>query len=176
MIAGIEKSAILIGKGGSVTDIRHDAREFLEQRRIAVAGVSRNPKEAANLIFRKLRDTGHEVYAVNPRATEVEGVSCHPALDAIPDQIDACVIATPPGAAAAVVDDCAKLGIKRVWLHRSFGEGSVSEEAVSKCREHGITVIAGACPMMYCEPVDMGHRCIRWVLKFTGRLPQGGAK
>jgi hypothetical protein len=56
-------------------------------------------------------------------------------------------------------------------MHRSFGTGSVSEEAVNLCREKGIEVIPGACPMMFCEPVDFGHRCMRWLLKVTGGLP-----
>jgi hypothetical protein len=147
------------------------AREFLAERRIAVAGVSRDPKQAANLIFRKLRDTGHDVVAVNPRATEVEGVACYDRLSAIPQPVGACVIATPPAAADALVEECAALGIRWVWMHRAFGAGSVSASAVEACRKHGIRVIAGACPMMFCEPVDTGHKCIRWFLRVTGKFP-----
>lgn len=153
-------------------ELEEAAKEFLSQRRIAVAGVSRNPKEAANLIFRKLRDSGHDVYAINPRATEVEGVACYPDLASLPVPVDALVIATPPSAAKTLVDQCAKLGIGRVWMHRSIGGGSVSSEAVDACRGHGIRVISGACPMMFCEPVDFGHKCMRWIGKLTGQLPR----
>lgn len=147
------------------------AREFLSQRRIAVAGVSRDSQQAANLIFRKLRDTGRDVVAVNPRATEVEGAACYDRLSSVPEPVDAVVIATPPAAVESVVDECAVLGIRWVWMHRGVGPGSVSEAAVAKCREHGIRVIAGACPMMFCEPVDFGHKCIRWITKISGRMP-----
>jgi len=148
------------------------AREFLSQQRIAVAGVSRDREQAANLIFRKLRDTGRDVVAVNPRATEVEGAACYDTLAAIPEPVDAVVIATPPAAADAIVDECAALGIGWVWMHRGVGAGSVSPKAVEACRKHGIRVIAGACPMMFCEPVDFGHKCIRWVMKVSGRMPR----
>jgi predicted CoA-binding protein len=148
------------------------AREFLSQRRIAVAGVSRDNQQAANLIFRKLRDTGRNVVAVNPRATEVEGAACYDTLAAIPEPVDAVVIATPPAVADTIVEECAALGIGWVWMHRAFGKGSVSDPAVAKCREHGIRVIAGACPMMFCEPVDFGHKCIRWIMKVSGRMPR----
>jgi predicted CoA-binding protein len=162
-------------RGGAMrkpkTSIDELARGFLSQRRIAVAGVSRDGKQAANLIFRKLRETGHDVVAVNPRATQVEGAACYERLSSVPEPVDAVVIATPPAAADAVVDECVALGVRWVWMHRAFGAGSVSEAAVAKCREHGIRVIAGACPMMYCEPVDTGHRCMRWILRVSGRMP-----
>jgi hypothetical protein len=59
--------------GTDMTTLREAADEFLAQRRIAVAGVSRDPKRPADLIYRRLRDTGHEVFAINPNAGEVEG-------------------------------------------------------------------------------------------------------
>jgi predicted CoA-binding protein len=82
------------------------------------------------------------------------------------------VVATAPQATEAVVRECAELGIGRVWMHRSFGEGSVSDSAVAFCRENNIEVIPGGCPMMFCEPVDFGHKCIRWWLNLTGGLPK----
>lgn len=143
---------------------------FLASRRIAVAGVSRDRNQPANHIYRRLRDTGHEVVAVNPAAGEVEGDRCWPDLASVPGDVDAVVIATPPGAAAAVARACAERRISRVWMHRSFGEGSVSAEAVAVCREHGIQVIVGGCPMMYCGRVDVAHRCMRWILDVRGRI------
>jgi predicted CoA-binding protein len=144
---------------------------FLSEKRIAVAGVSRGGTLPANAIYKKLRGSGFQVFAVNPKATEVEGDACYPSLGAIPDGVGAVVIATPPEAADALVRECAELGIGHVWMHRSFGQGSVSAAAAAFCREHGITVIDGACPMMFVKP-DVGHRCIRWFLGITGKLPK----
>ena len=62
--------------------------------------------------------------------------------------------------------------MRSVWLHRSFGQGSVSKDAVEYCREHDISCIAGGCPLMYCRPVDPGHACMRWVLNLVGGLPK----
>jgi predicted CoA-binding protein len=135
---------------------------FLAQKRIAVAGVSRNKNEAANTVYRKLRASGYEVFAVNPNAD----------LRSVPGGVDGVVIATRPDVTEQVVRECAELGVPRVWMHRSFGEGSVSEDAVEYCREKGIDVIAGGCPMMFCRPVDFGHKCMRWILDLTGGLPK----
>jgi hypothetical protein len=151
------------------------AREFLAQKRIAVAGVSRDPNSVANLIYRTLRKGGREVFAVNPNAEQLEGGPCYPRLGAIPGGVDAVVIATRPEAAEQIVQDCVAAGIRRVWMHRSFGRGSVSTSATALGRNHGITVIDGACPMMYLEPVDFFHKCARWILSVTHHLPRPDA-
>jgi hypothetical protein len=146
--------------------------DFLAQKRIAVAGVSRHGDQPANANYRKLRDLGYEVFAVNPRTDHVEGDPCYPSLVAIPGEVDAVLIATPAEAALELVRECISLGIDRVWMHRSFGAGSVSEEAIALCREHDIRVIAGGCPMMFRSPVDVAHRCMRWFLRLSGGLPK----
>ena len=145
---------------------------FLEGRRFAVAGVSRGGNQPSNAIFRKLRAAGYDVFAVNPAAGEVEGVTSYPNLLAVPGPIDGVVVATPPAAAPQVVRECAERSVRRVWFHRSFGQGSVSDEAVRECAAHRIDCIVGGCPMMYCPPVDIGHRCLRWLLGWQGRVPR----
>jgi predicted CoA-binding protein len=145
--------------------------EFLAQRRIAVAGVSRSSMQAANAIYRKLRKVGYEVFPVNPNADEVEGDRCYPDLRSIPDGVDGVVVATHPEVTPRIVQECVDLGIPRVWMHRSFGQGSVSEEAIRIGEDARLTVIPGGCPMMFCKP-DIAHRCVRWIMKLTGGLPK----
>jgi hypothetical protein len=156
----------------TTTTLREAADEFLAQRRIAVAGVSRDPKQPANLIYRRLREAGHEVYAINPYADEVEGDPCWPDVGALPDTPDGVVVATTPEVAEEVVRDCDAAGVERVWLHRGIGPGSVSEDAVGYCRTHHICVIPGGCPNMFGETSDPGHRCMRAALQLTGKIPR----
>ena len=147
--------------------------DFLAQRRIAVAGVSREPAgHGGNIVYQRLRDRGYEVFAVNPNADRVEGDACYHELASIPGGVDAVVIATSPAAADAVVADCERLGIRRVWMHRSFGGGSVSSTAAAAGRRAGMTVIEGGCPLMFDPTADFGHKCMRWVLSVTGGLPK----
>jgi predicted CoA-binding protein len=147
------------------------AAEFLSQRRIAVAGVSRDKPNAANGIYRRLKADGYDVYAVNPAADQVEGDRCYRSVGAIEGGVDGVVVGTHPAAALAVVEECVAAGVRRVWLHKSIGAGSVSAEAVRYCEEHGVAVIAGACPMMYVKGADFGHRCMCWVLDKLNKLP-----
>ncbi len=148
--------------------------DFLAQKRIAVAGVSRSGEKgsAANLIYQKLRKSGYQVFPINPHAEEIEGDPCYPDLKSLPEAVDGVVIVTRPEAAEEIARQCAEVGVSRVWMHRSFGQGSVSEKATDFCREHNITIIPGGCPMMFCQPVDFGHKCMRWILGLAGGLPK----
>jgi predicted CoA-binding protein len=154
-----------------MTTLPQPVAEFLAGKRIAVAGVSRDPRQAANAVYRKLRNSGYEVFPVNPAAGELEGARCYPDLASVPGAIDGVVIATHPDVSAQLVRLSAERGVRRVWFHRSFGRGSVSDEAVTACRTLGLSCIVGGCPLMYCEPVDFGHRCFRWLLRWRHRVP-----
>ncbi len=158
----------------ATTTLQDKVDDFLAQKRIAVAGVSRDNSHhpVGNLIYRRLKKTGHDVFAVNPLMEGFEGDRCYPDVQSIPGGVDGVVIITRPEATERIVRDCDAAGVPRVWMHHSGGKGSsVSAEAVDYCRQHDIGVIAGACPMMFGPGVDFGHRCTRWFLALTGRLP-----
>ena len=61
--------------------------------------------------------------------------------------------------------ECDQLGIKQVWMHRSYGAGSVSDAATAYGREHGITVIDGGCPLMFEPTADVGHKVMRLIYR-----------
>ncbi|HVP38653.1 MAG TPA: CoA-binding protein [Candidatus Saccharimonadales bacterium] len=148
------------------------ARSFFEARRIAVAGASRTPASPGHAILLKLRALGYEAIPVNPAASTLAGVPCYPDLASVPGGVEAVVVATPPQATEQVVRECHRLGIGKVWIHRALGPGSASAAAVEFCREHGIAVIAGACPLMFCRAADLPHRCMRGILGLFGQLPK----
>jgi len=146
--------------------IKEAAAAFLANKRIAVTGVSRNAKDhGANTVFKRLRDRGYEVFAVNPNADQVEGARSYHDLKSIPGSVGAVVIATARDKADSTVRECAELGIKHVWMHRSYGPGSVSDTATTYGREHGITVIDGGCPLMFDPTADFGHKVMRVIYR-----------
>jgi predicted CoA-binding protein len=145
--------------------MKEAASEFLAHKRIAVTGVSRKPKEhGSNTVFKRLRDRGYEVFAVNPNAETVEGARSYHSLKTIPGGVEAVVIATAPERAEGTMRECVELGIKHVWMHRGYGRGSVSPTAADYGRQHGITVIAGGCPLMFDRTADFGHKVMRMFL------------
>ena len=153
--------------------IKQAASEFLASKRVAVTGVSRHPKDhGGNVVYKRLRDRGYDVFAVNPNADEVEGDRCHHDLRSIPGGVEAVVIATKPETAEATMRECAELGIKHVWMHRGPGHGSVSDAATDYGRQHGIAVIDGGCPCMFGPTADFGHKAMRAVLTIGGNVPR----
>ena len=153
--------------------IKEAAEEFLSHKRIAVTGVSRDPAtHGSNAIYRRLRDRGYEVFAVNPNAKEVEGDRAYPTIGAIPGGVEAVVIATSPDHAGEGMRECVDLGIHDVWMHRAFGDGSVSDGATAFGREHGVTVIDGGCPLMFAPASDPGHRFFKVIASLTGKMPK----
>jgi predicted CoA-binding protein len=153
--------------------IKEAAGEFLASRRVAVTGVSREPKNhGSNIVYQRLRERGYEVFAVNPNADQVEGDPCYHDLRSIPGGVDAVVIATRPETAEETMRECADLGIRHVWMHRGPGAGSVSEAAADYGRQHGIAVIDGGCPCMFDPTADLGHKAMRLVFTLTGNVPR----
>jgi predicted CoA-binding protein len=153
--------------------IRYAAAEFLRHRRVAVTGVSRTPGgHGGNVVYRRLRERGYEVFAVNPNADEVEGDHAYHDLRSIPGGVEAVVIGTRPEVADETMRECAELGIRHVWMHRGPGAGSVSQTASVYGRERGIVVIEGGCPCMFAPTSDLGHKALRHVLTLTGHVPR----
>ena len=151
--------------------VKEAATAFLATKRVAVTGVSRTPKtHGSNNVYRRLKDRGYEVFAVNPNADTVEGDPSYQNLKSIPGGVDAVVIGTRPEIAQDTVRECAELGIKQVWMHRGPGTGSVSSAATDYGRQHGITVIDGGCPLMFGLTADLGHKIMR--LMYAGHVPK----
>jgi len=159
-------------------------QEFLAQERIAVVGVSDKRETGCNLAYRKFKEKGYSVSAVNPRLTSFEGEACYPDLKAIPEKPEAVFILTRPSITEEVVQQCVELGIQYVWMHRMMGTKpglaggitSVSQDAVNMCHEHGITVIPGSCPNQFLNS-DFGHVLMRKLWRSVGflRVPENGA-
>ena len=156
-----------------MASIKQAAEDFLSVRRIAVTGVSRSgDSHGSNVVYKRLREVGYDVFAVNPNAEEVEGDRTYADLAAIPDGVEAVVIGTKPDHAEGAMRQAVDLGITRVWMHRSFGGGSVSAAATEYGRAHAVTVIDGGCPLMFGRTSDGAHRFMCRILKLTGAVPR----
>jgi predicted CoA-binding protein len=150
-------------------------KDFLAQKKIAVVGVSDKRDTGCNLNYRRFKETGYTVYAVNPRITTFDGAPCYPDLKSIPEKPDAVFILTSPKVTEQIVHQCVELGIKHVWMHCMMGTKpglaasmtSVSPEAVELCRANGIAIIPGSCPNQFLKP-DFGHGMMRGLWGLLG--------
>jgi uncharacterized protein len=146
--------------------------EFLAQKRIAMIGVSRNPKDFSAALFEEFRKRGYDMVPVNPQAGEVLGLTCFASVEDIQPPVDAALLMTTAEVTDMVVSDCAAAGIRRVWMYRAGGQGAVSAKAIAFCLEHGIQVIPGQCPFMFLPGAAGIHNFHGFIRKITGRYPR----
>ncbi|HSJ89133.1 MAG TPA: CoA-binding protein [Anaerolineales bacterium] len=152
-------------------------QDFLAQKKIAVVGVSDKRETGCNLAYDKFRENGYQVYAVNPRINTFKGDICYADLKSLPEKVDAVFILANPRVTDQIVQQCADLGIKHVWMHCMMGTKaglaagmtSVSPGAVEICEANGIAVIPGTCPNQFLKP-DFGHATIRRLWRLFGFL------
>jgi hypothetical protein len=150
-------------------------KAFLAQRKIAVVGVSDRRETGCNMSYRKFKEAGYQVFAVNPRISSYDGGPCYADLKSIPEKPDAVFILASPKVTEQIVRECIELGIKHVWMHCMMGTKpglaasmtSVSQDAVELCKANGIAVIPGSCPNQFLKP-DFGHAMMRGLWRAFG--------
>ena len=146
-------------------------RDFLAQKRIAVVGVSHDPKDFSRTMLRSLRQHGYDAVAVNPTLASTDDAPCYTCLADVAPPVDGVLLMTSPAVTDRVVQECAQLHIPRVWMFRGGGKGAVSPQAVEFCQDNGIAVVAGECPYMFLTGESWFHRLHGFVNRITGAYP-----
>ncbi len=141
--------------------------DFLAQSKIAVVGVSRDPRKFGRTVYKDLKHKGYQVFAINPNASEVLGDPCYASLADLPEKVDGIVTVVPPAETEKAVQEAARLGIPRVWMQA----GSESQRAIDFCKQNGIRAIHNECIMMFAVN-KFPHNMHRWVNKVVGKLPK----
>jgi predicted CoA-binding protein len=135
-----------------------EARRFLGAKRIALVGLSRDPKDFSRGVLRALEARGYDVVGVNPEPPAGADVRWFARVQDVSPPADAALLLTRPGQTERVLRDCVAAGIRRVWLHRGAGPGAESPKALAFCEEHGIEAVHGLCPFMALPGAGLGHR------------------
>jgi predicted CoA-binding protein len=147
-------------------------QDFLAQRRFAIVGVSRQPKDFSRALLREFRQRGYDAVPVNPEAREIEGQPCFSRLQEVEPPVEGALLMTSAALTDKLVRDCAEAGVKRVWMYRASGKGAVSADAVKFCDSNGISVIAGECPLMFLPGGAWFHRFHGLIRKIAGSYPR----
>jgi len=141
-------------------------QEFIDGKRIALAGASRTGKKFGNSAYKELKAREYEVYLVHPEAQEIEGETCYPNLASLPSKVDGVLVCLPPNQGSTVLREAADLGIRNIWLQ----QGADSPELLSLGRELDLNLVSGKCILMYAPPVRSIHRFHRGFVKLIGQL------
>ena len=152
---------------------RHlDAIErFLAVRRLAMVGLSRDPKHFSVALFKELLRRGYDVIPVNPNAAQIDGRHCYARVADIQPPVEAALLMTPASASGAAAADCAQAGVRRIWFYSAGSGGAVTEAALAFCRNHQIEVVPGECPYMFL-PNNGLHAIHGWINKLIGKYPK----
>jgi predicted CoA-binding protein len=141
-------------------------QDFINGKRIAVVGASRDPKKFGNMAFTELAARGYQVFPVHPTAQEIAGAKCYPNLTALRGQVDGALVVVPSEQASSVLREAASIGVKNVWLQ----QGAESPEALTLARDLGLNLVAKKCVLMYAPPVRSFHGWHRLFARLFGQL------
>jgi predicted CoA-binding protein len=119
-------------------------KEFMAQKRFAVLGATDNPQKYGNQIVKNLIKRGYEVYPVNPKIAELEGIKCYASLAEIPVKVDVVDFVVPPQVTEEILKQCQDLGLERIWLQ----PGSESDKAIAFCNDNNLKIVHSVCVMM----------------------------
>jgi hypothetical protein len=116
---------------------------------VAVVGASADRRKYGNKAVRAFRNAGYEVYPINPRAGEIEGLKAYRSLDELPVQsLDSVTIYVPPATVLGVLDEVARKEVGEVWLN----PGTASREVVARAEALGLNAIQA------CSILGVGER------------------
>lgn len=146
----------------------NDIQKFLEPKKIALAGASRNPKKFGGTVLKELTAKGFEVFPVNPNATEIQGQKCYPSVADLPADVTHLLVVTPKNETAAVAEEAVKKGMEMIWIQQM----SDTPEAIKTINDAGIPLITKKCILMYAGPVEGPHKFHRFFVKLFGRYPK----
>lgn len=144
---------------------KETVKNFLSQKHIAVAGVSRSGNAFGNNIYKELKQKDYVLYQVNPNADEINGDKCYRKISELPDEVTGIVISVKPEESLSVVREAFSKGIKNIWM--LFGVES--KEAVEFCEANNINYISNQCILMYAEPVATFHKFHGFFWKLLGK-------
>ncbi len=140
---------------------------FLSLRKIAVVGVSKNPKKFGTLCYQFLKQNNYKVFPVNHNLIEFDNGKCYPDLTSIPEKVDGALLVVPGVQTEKVVEEAKDLGIEYIWMQT----GAESKKAIEFCEDNNINVVHNECIFMFAEPVKGAHKLHRTIRKIFRKLP-----
>ena len=143
-------------------------QDFLSTKKMAIAGVSRNPKKFGGAVYKQLTESGFTIYPINPNAEMIGETKCYPDVASLPAEVDRLFIVTPKKQTKSILEDAIKKGINKVWIQQM----SHTDEAVNLAKEKNVDLITKECIFMFAEPVAGVHKFHRFFKKLFGSYPK----
>ena len=143
-------------------------QSFLEPKKLAIAGVSRNPKKFGRQVYEHLKKGGYTLYPVNPNIDNLDGEHCYRSIADLPEDVDRIYIVTPSQKTAESVRQSLDRGIRNIWIQQR----SDTSEALEMVKDHEVNLIHNKCILMFAEPVKGPHAFHRFLNRLFGSYPK----
>lgn len=141
--------------------------QFLASKKYAIAGVSRDKKKFANVIFKELKKKGFDIIPINPNIDIFEGEKCYKNPSELPSDTDAIIVVTNPVSTENIVVEAVNKGIKQIFIQ----QGAHNDAAVSYAEKHGANIISKKCILMIASPGGL-HKIHQTLAKWFGAYPK----
>jgi len=141
-------------------------QEFIDGKRVAVVGASRQGNKFGNIAAKELGQRGYQVYIVHPEAKEIDGQPCYANLEAVHKQVDGVLVSVPPQQGMNVLKDAAAVGLRNVWVQQ---QGD-SPDLIALGESLDLNLVTGKCILMYAPPVRSFHAWHRGFMRLVGKL------
>ena len=146
-----------------MTACKADIDRFLSLPHIALIGVSRKQGQYSRTVFQELRKATAALTPVNPNAREIDGAPCSASIADVRPTPGGAILLIHAGAVLQTVRDCIRAGVRMIWLRQAESTSEAHRQAAEECRQAGVVLIAGECPLMF---LDGGH----WIHRLHGGL------
>lgn len=143
----------------------HAAERFLQLRRFAFVGVSRNSADFSRRVYDAFLQRGYDVVPVNPAVPEIDGKKAFAHVAEITPPVEGVYLLVPPAAAERAASEALAAGVRQLWFHRGGGPGAASPAALAECAAAGVTPVTDLCPFMVLPGTGFGHRLHGWFRK-----------
>jgi predicted CoA-binding protein len=146
---------------------RQQINEFTSCKRLAVAGVSRDPKKFGYQVFTELRKRGYEVIPVNRAGGGIEGISMTGSVKEVPADVKHLLVVTSKNETMGVVREAVDKGFTHLWLQQM----SYNKDVLEYLSDKPVRTVSGECIMMWTDPVKGVHKFHKTIKKVFGALP-----
>ena len=104
---------------------------------VAVIGASADPTKYGNKAVRAYKQQGYQVFPVNPKVTELEGLPVFPSISVVPVRPNLVSVYLPPSVLLEILPEIAAKGCDELWLN----PGTESAEVLAEAERLGLNVI-----------------------------------
>ncbi len=125
--------------------------EYFTPRSIAVIGASSEPRKMGYAVMHNLLHFPGQLYPVNNKRSEIQGLKAYPSILDIPSPVDMAVITVPAKHVPGVIEECGQKGVAMAVIitagFRETGDGgkALEDRVLEIAKGYGTRIVGPNC-------------------------------